>query len=47
MPGVRMPMGKGKATGVKDSSLLYNEFIVYDVNQIRQKYVLKIKFHFR
>ena len=44
-------MGKGAPTGVeaetgKKTSLLYNEFIVYDVAQVRQKYVLQVKFHF-
>jgi len=47
LPGVRVPMGKGGPTGVRDSSLLYNEFIVYDIKQIRQKYVLKVKFNYR
>ena len=28
---VTVPMGKGKASDVKNSSLLYDEFIVYDV----------------
>ena len=46
-PEVKVPMGKGKASGVKDSSLLYNEFIVYDVGQIRQKYVLKVEFVYK
>ena len=28
-------MGVAKDTGVKGSNLLYNEYIVYDVNQVR------------
>jgi len=42
-----VPMGKGKASDVKNSSLLYDEFIVYDVAQIRQKYVLQVDFQFK
>jgi len=43
--GVKVPMGKGENSNVK-GSLVYNEFIVYDTAQIRQKYVLKVKFVF-
>ena len=46
-PQVTLPMGAGMPSGVKDSSLLYDEFIVYNTNQIRQKYVLQVKFHFK
>jgi len=42
--GVVTPMGKGIDSGVKDSSLLYNEFIVYDTSQIRMKYLFKVGF---
>ena len=45
--GVVVPMGKLKQQGGRGSSLLYNEYIVYDVAQIRQRYLLKIKFNFR
>ena len=44
--GVVVPMGVLKQQG-RGSSLLYNEYIVYDVAQIRQRYLLKIKFNFR
>ena len=40
-------MGKGKPSGVGSSSLLYDEFIVYDTSQIRQRYVLQVKFHYK
>ena len=43
--GVVVPKGKGTPSGVKGSSLLYNEYIVYDVAQISMKYLLKTKFH--
>ena len=40
-----MPLGKVVSTGVS-SSLLYNEFIVYDVKQVQQRFVLQVKFHY-
>ena len=48
--GVKIPMGK--AAPVQHSehqhlSLQYNEFIVYDVSQIRMKYLIKIKFNYK
>ena len=46
-PKVKVPMGKGKPTDQDGSSLLYNEFIVYDTQQIKQKYVLRVKFKFQ
>lgn len=30
----------------KTATLLYNEFIVYDISQVNIKYMLKLKFHF-
>jgi poly [ADP-ribose] polymerase len=44
--GVAVPMGKGVASGVS-SSLLYNEYIVYDVSQIRMEYLFQMKFNFK
>ena len=46
--GCVMPIGKIK-TVVKPSeassySLLYNEYIVYDVSQIKMKYLVKVQF---
>ena len=46
-PALTVPMGKGKPSGVGNSQLLYDEFIVYDTKQIRQKYVLTVKFKFK
>ena len=46
-PSVRVPCGKGMPSGVADSALLYDEFIVYDTQQIKQKYVLRVKFKFQ
>nr|UYS55296.1 poly-ADP-ribose polymerase I [Physella acuta] len=45
--GVVIPMGKGIDSGVKNSSLLYNEFIVYDTAQINIKYLLQVKFNYK
>ncbi|RUS87948.1 hypothetical protein EGW08_004303 [Elysia chlorotica] len=45
--GVTVPVGKSKDTGIANLSLNYNEFIVYNTNQIRMKYLLKVKFHFK
>jgi len=45
--GVEIPMGKGVDSGVTDSSLLYNEFIVYDTAQVNMKYLFKMKFNYK
>lgn len=29
------------------SSLLYNEYIVYNVEQIRMRYVIRVQFNFK
>ncbi|CAI8024368.1 Poly [ADP-ribose] polymerase 1 [Geodia barretti] len=43
--GVVIPKGCGKPTSVSNTSLLYNEYIVYDVAQISIRYLLKCNFH--
>lgn len=45
--GVQVPLGKGVQTNIDDTSLLYNEYIVYDVAQINMKYLLKVKFNYQ
>ncbi|KAJ8009696.1 hypothetical protein DPEC_G00094190 [Dallia pectoralis] len=45
--GVQVPLGKGINTNIEDTSLLYNEYIVYDVAQVNLKYLLKIKFNYQ
>ena len=48
--GTLVPNGKLVNTGVKNPSgytLNYNEFIVYDTNQIRMKYLVKVQFDFK
>ncbi|KAM9779205.1 poly [ADP-ribose] polymerase 1 isoform X2 [Syngnathus typhle] len=47
LDGVEVPLGKGVNTHIDDTSLLYNEYIVYDVAQINLKYLLKIKFNYQ
>ena len=44
--GYTVPMGKG-VKGDKYSSLLYNEYIVYDVAQVNLKYLVKFKFNYK
>lgn len=47
LEGVQVPLGKGANTNIEDTSLLYNEYIVYDVAQVNLKYLLKIKFNYQ
>ncbi|KAK5852963.1 hypothetical protein PBY51_006793 [Eleginops maclovinus] len=47
LEGVQVPLGKGSNTNIDDTSLLYNEYIVYDVAQVNMKYLLKIKFNYQ
>eukprot|EP00756_Hemistasia_phaeocysticola_P050088 Hpha_TRINITY_DN2474_c0_g1::TRINITY_DN2474_c0_g1_i1::g.24717::m.24717/K10798/PARP; poly [ADP-ribose] polymerase len=41
------PQGPIEETYKSKTDLLYNEFIVYDVSQVRVKYLVMIKFHFK
>uniref|UniRef100_A0A7S4KI53 Poly [ADP-ribose] polymerase n=1 Tax=Guillardia theta TaxID=55529 RepID=A0A7S4KI53_GUITH len=43
--GVEVPCGKGTQMYGLKSSLLYNEYIVYNVSQIKNKYLLRVKFN--
>jgi hypothetical protein len=43
---VAVPLGQGVKSGVRKSSLLYDEMIVYDVSQIKIRYLLKVKFDY-
>lgn len=45
--GVVVPLGKPKEEPSKRGSLLYNEYIVYNVDQIRMRYVLHVSFNFK
>ncbi len=45
--GVLIPMGRGVNANIPHSSLLYNEYIVYDTDQIKIKYLLRIEFNYK
>ncbi|XP_067274128.1 poly [ADP-ribose] polymerase 1 [Pseudorasbora parva] len=45
--GVDIPLGKGINTNIDDTSLLYNEYIVYDIAQVNLKYLLKVRFNYQ
>ncbi|XP_073049745.1 poly [ADP-ribose] polymerase 2 [Primulina eburnea] len=45
--GVVVPLGKPKKQPGPKASLLYNEYIVYSVEQIKMRYVVHVNFKFR
>lgn len=48
--GTAVPMGPAAATGVRNGSaftLAYNEYIVYDVAQVRMRFMARIRFNYR
>ncbi|XP_042405989.1 poly [ADP-ribose] polymerase 2-A-like isoform X3 [Zingiber officinale] len=45
--GVIVPLGTPEKQNVFQSSLLYNEYIVYNVEQIRMRYVIQVQFNFK
>lgn len=47
LDGVKVPKGISKDSGISDTSLQYNEFIVYDVAQIRMRYLLEMDFLYK
>ncbi len=53
LDGAKVPYGKGiKAEKFENdkslrSDLLYNEYIVYDVAQVKSKYLLRVKFNYK
>ena len=46
LDGCKVPLGEGKPTN-SSGSLLYNEYIVYDVAQIKMKYLFKMRFDYK
>ncbi|KAI9005294.1 poly polymerase catalytic domain-containing protein [Gaertneriomyces semiglobifer] len=46
-PNVKVPSGKPVKTNEQGCNLLYDEFIVYSVEQVKIRYLLKTKFHFK
>ena len=45
--GVDIPMGVATNSYTGSSSLLYNEFIVYDEAQVKMCYLLKVDFQYK
>lgn len=45
--GVKVPNGKLMKSNVPGCSLMYDEFIVYDQNQLNLKYIVKVKGNFK
>lgn len=45
--GVVIPLGKPKEQSGCKGSLLYNEYIVYNVEQIRMRYLVQVDFNFK
>ncbi|KAF2363710.1 PADR1 domain [Trinorchestia longiramus] len=46
LDGIEVPLAKPKEDPSVKSSLLYNEYIVYDVAQVNVKYLMQLKFVF-
>jgi len=44
--GVIVPAGKQVDAGIPGSSLLYNEFIVYNTSQVKMRYLVRMKFKY-
>ncbi|RVW54624.1 Poly [ADP-ribose] polymerase 2-A [Vitis vinifera] len=45
--GIVVPLGKPKLRSDPKGDLLYNEYIVYNVDQIRMRYVVQVTFNFK
>ena len=48
--GCKVPLGKIKKTSANNPSgytLNYNEYVVYDINQVKFRYLLRVKFNFK
>lgn len=45
--GVEIPLGKAVTDSKTKSSLLYNEFIVYDIAQVNVQYLLRMDFKYK
>lgn len=44
---VFVPNGELRPTGAADASLMYNEYVVYNRDQVVCKYIVHVKFHFK
>ncbi|KRY89944.1 Poly [ADP-ribose] polymerase 1 [Trichinella pseudospiralis] len=45
--GVMVPLGKAVQSNIRESSLQYNEYVIYNVKQMNIKYLVKMKFQFK
>ncbi|XP_052161985.1 LOW QUALITY PROTEIN: poly [ADP-ribose] polymerase 2-B-like [Oryza glaberrima] len=45
--GMVIPLGKPEKVPSRRGSLMYNEYIVYNVDQIRMRYILNVNFNFK
>lgn len=43
VPYVHVPLGRLKKLA-RNSSLVYNEYVIYDEKKVRQRFLLKIRF---
>lgn len=46
LDGAIVPMGPSEQSNLPGCSLMYNEFIVYKIEQIRIKYLLRVNFNY-
>jgi poly [ADP-ribose] polymerase len=47
LEGCKVPIGQGEKVNINGGYLQYNEYIVYNTNQIRMKFLLKVKFNYK
>lgn len=45
--GILIPMGHAVPSDARQTSLLYNEYIVYNTDQINMKYLLRVDFEYK
>jgi len=45
--GVLIPLGHGVPSNARQTSLLYNEYIVYNTDQINMRYPLRVDFQYK
>ena len=46
LEGIKVPLGEGQNIPI-NGSLMYNEYIVYDVQQIKMKYLFRMRFEYK
>ena len=47
LEGCKVPLGPGEKVTLNGGYLQYNEYIVYNTNQIRMKFLLRVKFNYK